>query len=188
MKKVKQLRPVDLKGYRKPSEYEKRKIFYLMQPELEKNRKQLRILSSSLACCCVAATAAVIFKLLEGGFHNRELIFLIAVVLVLWVCFIAANKSIVTNKTLERNLQSGHFEVLDCIPFFQYYNQEEGRTEGSVKVQTRDGVPCMVNYVVDIETALKCERGEGKNIQMLLMFDRETKESRVFTEQMLSKG
>lgn len=188
MQKVKQLRPVDLKGYRKPSEYEKRKIFHLMQPELEKNRRQLRILSSSLACCSVAATAAVIFKLLEGGFHNRELIFLVAVVLVLWVCFIAANKSIVTNKTLERNLQSGHFEVLDCIPFFQYYNQEEGRTEGSVKVQTRDGVPCMVNYVVDIETALKCERGEGKNIQMLLMFDRETKESRVFTEQMLSKG
>lgn len=188
MEKIKQVKPVDLEGYRNPSKSEKQKILNLMQPELRKNRKQMRMLSSILACSSVVATVTVISKLIEGAYDAKGAIFSFVVVAVLWICFIADMKSITTNKILEKNLQNGKFEVLDCIPFWQYYNQDEGRTEGSVKVQTKSGVPCMVNYVVDIETAMMCEKNKEITIPMLLMFERETKESRVFTERMLSKG
>lgn len=188
MKKIKQVRPIELDGYRKPSEREKNKILCLMQPELKKNRKQMRMLSSILACSSVVVTTTTLLKLIEGIYDVKGTLFSIAVAVLLWICFIANIKSITTNKILEKNIKNGQFEVLDCIPFWHYYNQDEGRTEGSVKVQTKTGVPCMVNYVVDIETALLCEKNKGIKIPMLLMFDRETKESRVFTERMLSKG
>ena len=186
--KVKEVKPWELDGYRNPTDIEKQQIQVLLLPKLMKLQKYVKfdylyffLFFLLMLSCCIGIWA-------DGGFPDvKSAVFNVTMFLLLLLILICIHKSNLTTKQFFENITTGNYQVLDCIPYQYYYNQEEGRTEGSVKVQTISGKVCCVNYVVDIDTALLVERGGGKDLQMLLLYDAQTKESRVFSPNMFSK-
>lgn len=184
MKKIESVQTKNLKGYRAPTEQEIRKIFTCMEPDLKQRRKQMKLFRVILASFGTVIMLGVIYKITNGSGNYVESIIGIMIALAFWGSFIALNKSLGTNRILENYVRNGKYQVLDCLSYEHHYAQDPTRTEGSVKIQTKDGIPCMGNFVVDIETALLSEKGEL--IPLLLMYEKETGESRVFSEKMLN--
>lgn len=184
MGKVKRIRIEELYGYRMPSAEEKRQIYNYLQKELLTRRKQMKLFRTVFACFAIAMTSGNILNISEKSL-NAELVIGIIITIALWCAFAAVHKNLVKNRILEIRVKNGEYKVLDCLSYEHHYAQDPTRTEGSVQIQTRDGVPCMGNFVIDIETALLSEK--GKVFPLLLMYDKETGESRVFSEKMLNQ-
>lgn len=187
MGQVQKERLENLKGYRNPTENEKQKIYDYMQSDLHSRRKQMKFFRSIIVCFAVAMTAGCFLKIFEAINNYGEIIIGVMIALILWGVFVALHKSLVTNRILELHVKNGNYQVLDCIPYEHHYAQDSTRTEGSVQIQTKEGVLCRGNFVVDIETALLCESSKGKGLPLLLLYEKETKESRVFSERMLNR-
>lgn len=176
----------ELKGFRKPTAEEQRKICHFMDPVLRQRRKQMNVFRTVIACFSAAMTASAVHKLLYGVEQSTQIITEVVITAVFWGIFIAVHKSIYTNKLLDQRIRNGQYQVLDCLSYEHHYHQDQNRTEGSVKIQTREGVLCEGNFVVDIETALLSE--DGKILPLLLLYEQESNESRVFSEKMLNGG
>lgn len=188
MKRQKLEHPKNIQGYRNPTEEEKKKIYRYLQWDLQKKRKQLKFFRSIVACFAVATTAGTVGSVFTDQINIPEIVVTGLVSLMFWAFFIGIYKSLVVNSKLEVYARNGNFKVMDCIPYEHFYNLEPGRNDGSVQIQTLDGKHRLGNFEIDMETALLCESGKGKNLPMLLMYEEETKESRVFTERMLNRG
>lgn len=176
----------DLKGYRRPTQYEKQQIWNYMESELLKYRKQMKFFNIVFICFATAMTMSVISHFVGGMIDKKNLVVEIIITMILWIVSVALRKGIITNKRMTMHVQNGEYEVIECLSYGYHYAQEGGRTEGSVKIQTKDGLVCEGNFVVDIETALLSEKGEI--LPLLLLYERETATGRVFSQKMLSKG
>lgn len=184
-KKKKFLKPSQLEGYRIPTEDEKQRILNYMKKVLKSQNNMWKVGKFITIVFAVIITSSLVMKLYVGITDYRELMGDVIIGVLSWTSFFAFRKWLIITKELTWNIIEGNYVVLDCVPYWTYYNQDEGRTEGSIRIQTKEGIPCMVNYVVDIETALLCEKEKVEDIPMLLMYQKDTDESYLFSEIML---
>lgn len=182
--KFKEVKPKDLKEYRIPTEDEKRKIYRYMQPELESQKRQIRFFKTVMACFAVFMTAGMLYSAAIKTAEAGALVVGVVITGIFWFSFVELSKSFLKNKLLTICIQDGNYQVLDCMSYKHYYNQDTGIKEGSVKIQTKEETVCCINYVIDIETALQCEKED--KLPLLLMYEPKTGVSRVFSEKMLN--
>lgn len=182
MEKIKRMKVEDLNGYRIPLAEEKKQIYSYIKKELVIRRKQMQIFRSIFACLGVVMTLGSAVKILNG-IYDSEMVAGTMIAIIFWTAFMALHKNIIKNRFFEINIRNGKYKVLDCLSYEHHYAQDSTRTEGSVRIQTKEGIPCQGNFIVDIETALLSEKGE--NIPLLLVYDEKTEESRVFSKKML---
>ena len=181
MERIKLSKPNKLVGYRKPTGFEAEFIYKCLKEQLSQNRKIMGFAGYVVTPFAALLTLGVItlyrstVETVIGGI----------IALVLWISLIALYKSMKTNEKFQADLFYDKFEVMDVVSYRHNYCQEEGMTMGSIMVQTNNG-EILGHYVVDIKTALDCEKGIRENIPLLLVYDRETNESRVVSENMIN--
>ena len=180
--------PNSLGGYRNPTEDEILKINNYLNPSRKDKLEETRIFNTTFYAVSVILIISVIIM---GMIDKPSTFEFISVSLITLLCLIALNelrKSISSYNIFLGNIEKGNFEVLDCISYVHNFNQEQIGTKGLIKVQTKEGLVSITNFTVDIETALLCETEAGKDLPMLLVFDRKTQICRCFTEKMLNEG
>lgn len=166
-----------------PTEEEKQKILQYLQAEFKLRKKQFRFFGVLIGILTGLTTFGVIFQFFRKDGDTATLITGVCLAGILWFFSTSLEKSCLNREAFENHVRRGHYQVLDCMSYPHSYNQDNTRTEGSVRIQTKDHIALSINFVIDIETALRCEKEE--NLPMLLLYDKETDTSRVFSEKML---
>lgn len=171
----------DLENYRSPTQSEIDAILKYATHALMECRLFDRFIDISLGIWSVLFLLTFICSIFIST-SVFELFVFLAITCLFWLLFYCSHKTLGDYRTLKRHLKSGDYLVLDCVSagFFSYL---ESNKEAVVKIQTMDGVLCEQVYSVDLDTALVVL--DGKQKSLLLMYEPETNQSRVFTYNML---
>lgn len=183
MEKVKLSRPNELTGYRKPAEDEVNRIYTAQHPAIVRNLKIAKVTAYCMGFLCITFAISIVQNYIRYGIEMAVFKAILTAILSAILTFTV--KSIHTGDKFDANLSSGNFKVLDVKSYPIKSNQDTTCKTGGIFVQTQDG-NVLGSYIIDMPTVLDCMNNSRHDIPLLLVYDEETKESKVYSENILS--
>lgn len=160
---MEQLKKERMTGYRKPTEWERRKIQQYMLSELRNTKK--RIFVGMILCGFVALSLiATVITEFSSAFWGMSAVWTtLAMIFVLGFLTLLKRKR--WNHILTENIRTGSFEVMDCK---SYETDLSGDMVGGiVKIYNANEQYCRDSFAMDIESIKKCR--ENPSLGFLLM-------------------